>query len=222
MKKICILLCFLFVGYVFAFNAQNQVIKAESKTVYLTFDDGPSQNTTKILEILKKNKINATFFVIGQNAENYKELTKKIIAYGNEIGIHTQTHDYKKIYKDEKSLYEDILECKNTLKKILPNYTVKAYRFPGGSFNLSEKLKKVPQAFNLTYYDWNASCRDCELKDYTPQDLIDSCITTSCHKNKIILLMHDAPNKYRSVTALQGIIDYYKNSGYVFNKISEK
>ena len=100
MKKICIILCFLFVGYVFAFNAQNQIIKAESKTVYLTFDDGPSQNTTKILEILKKNKINATFFVIGKNAENRKELTKKIIAYGNEIGIHTQTHDYKKIYKD--------------------------------------------------------------------------------------------------------------------------
>lgn len=221
MKKILALLLIILTGYIHAIIYHPNCVKAavKEKTVYLTFDDGPSKNTEEILKILKDNGVNATFFVIGENVLTHKSTTKKTVLQGNAIGIHSHTHNYKRIYQSPQTLLKDIDDCISAVKSVLPDYKITLYRFPGGSFNLSDGLKRVPQKRNLTYYDWNASCRDCELKDYTPDDLISSCIATGVNKNKIILLIHDSPDKQRSVKALQGIIDYYKNSGYNFKTL---
>lgn len=223
MKKIIPLLLIILMGYIHAVIAHPNCVKASTikeKTVYLTFDDGPSKNTEEILEILKENDVNATFFVIGENVLTHKSTTKKIVSQGNAIGIHSHTHNYKQIYQNPQTLLEDIDDCISAVKSVLPDYKITLYRFPGGSFNLSDELKAVPEKRNLTYFDWNASCRDCELKGYTPDDLLEACISTGTNKNKIILLMHDAPAKHRSVLALQKIINYYKNNGYVFKTLT--
>lgn len=223
MKKIIPLLLIIIMGYIHAVISHPNCVKAsdlKEKTVYLTFDDGPSKNTEEILDILKENGINATFFVIGENVLTHKNTVKKTASYGNEIGIHSHTHNYKEIYLSPQTLLKDIDDCISAVKSVLPDYKITLYRFPGGSFNLSEELKAVPEKRNLNYYDWNASCRDCELKGYTPDDLLEACISTGINKNKIILLMHDAPAKHRSVLALQKIIDYYKNNGYVFKTLT--
>ena len=78
------------------------------KTMYLTFDDGPyMENTERVLEVLKKRNIKATFFLVGENVERNPEMAKRIAQEGHTIGIHCYSHDYKAIYESVDSYVED-------------------------------------------------------------------------------------------------------------------
>lgn len=194
-------------------------VKAENtstKTIYLTFDDGPSQVTLEILKTLKKENVSATFFVIGENVKKHPEIFKQIIEGGHTIGIHSQSHKYKEIYKNELSLIKDINGCLSEIKAVYSNYTSHFYRFPGGSFGLSDNLKTVPKKLGLTYVDWNASCQDCEFTPRTYTELTERAVSTSIGKNTVIMLMHDAPNKQLTAKALPDIIKHFKEEGFSF------
>ena len=194
-------------------------VPPDPKIVYLTFDDGPSPVTPQILEILAKNDILATFFVVGTNVERYPEILKQTILAGHSIGIHSYSHKYKEIYQNGQTLAKDIDLCLRAIKKVQSDFTTNLYRFPGGSFNLSQELKEQVKSLGYNYYDWNASSLDAELKNYDYQDLINACITTSCNRDKIILLSHDSSTKTRTAQALQGIIDYFKSQNYIFKPL---
>ena len=71
---------------------------APEKTLYLTFDDGPSARTAEVLDILKENDVKATFFVTGQTSEEAQALMRRIVDEGHTIAVHTYSHQYKKIY----------------------------------------------------------------------------------------------------------------------------
>ena len=96
-------------------KAQYQKLKADKKikTVYLTFDDGPSGHTDQILEILKRNNIKATFFVIGigKNFKDYKKITDQ----GHSIGLHSFTHEYKKVYANEDSFFKEFYQIHDAI-----------------------------------------------------------------------------------------------------------
>ena len=77
-------------------NADDEI--NSKKVVYLTFDDGPSKNTPKILDILKENDVHATFFVICPYIEAHNALIKRAYDEGNAIGNHTHNHEFKYIY----------------------------------------------------------------------------------------------------------------------------
>ena len=115
-------------------KAEYEKLRAEKKikTVYLTFDDGPSAHTDQILEILKKNNIKATFFVIGIG-KNYNDY-KKIIDHGHVLGLHTYSHEYKEVYANEESFFKDLYKIRDAVKSTT-GLDVKITRFPGGSSN---------------------------------------------------------------------------------------
>lgn len=222
MKKIIIFV--LLVVLIFSVSCKKEKniptpVPPDPKIVYLTFDDGPSPVTPQILDILAKNDILATFFVVGTNVERYPEILKQTILAGHSVGIHSYSHKYKEIYQNGQTLTRDINLCLQAIKKVQSNFTTSLYRFPGGSFNLSQDLKSAVKVLGYNYYDWNASCLDAELKDYDYQDLVNACISTSCNRKKIILLAHDASTKLRTAQALQGIIDYYKSQDYIFKPL---
>ena len=78
------------------------------KTMYLTFDDGPSEeNTERVLDILKKRNIKATFFLVGENVERHPEIVRRIVREGHTIGIHCYNHDYKALYQSAETYVED-------------------------------------------------------------------------------------------------------------------
>ena len=183
----------------------------ESKTVYLTFDDGPSAITNEILNVLSHYKIKATFFVIGKNVEKHPDILTRIFKDGHAVGVHSYTHIYKEIYKDEQSLTNDINSCICAIKTVNDRFIPRLYRFPGGSFNLKDETKRVPSKLGLKHFDWNASCGDCELKTSNYMDLVGFATATAGKKNNIILLLHDAPNKTFTPKALPEIIEYFKN-----------
>ena len=168
------------------------------KTVYLTFDDGPSDR-------------------VGKHAEQRKYLVKRIYDEGHTLGIHSYSHVYGEIYKSEKNLIEDINKCNELIKEVTGEYS-KIYRFPGGSFGLKENLIQAVTDCGLRYIDWNASTRDAEILDASPDTLYKYALSTASNSNNVVLLAHDSTTKTATAEALKSIIKEFKKRGYSFSK----
>ncbi len=189
------------------------------KVVYLTFDDGPTpNNTTEILKILKKNNIKATFFVIGQNHDMYKQ----IVDEGHAIAIHTYTHDYNEVYASVDAFFKDLYRLRDAIKAktgIEPKVT----RFPGGSSTTrASKAMKTQIIERLTregyvYQDWNCDSTDASGNKVPVEKLVKSSF---CNVREVNLLMHDSFAKTTTVQALQQIIDTYRSKGYIFEVLT--
>lgn len=199
--------------------------KTVPNTVYLTFDDGPSDRTAEILDILKKENIKATFFVVGREGakENGQELMKRVVAEGHAIGVHTYTHAYNSVYESVESFLDDF---NLTYQLIYETTGVKTdiFRFPGGSINkyntlfYEENIAEMTRR-GFTYYDWNASNGDADSKA-NAESVYNNTIRSSEKKDRIILLMHDSAGKYYTVAALPKIIEYYKSRGFQFESLT--
>lgn len=196
-----------------------------TKRVYLTFDDGPSQNTTKILSILDKYDAKATFFVVYRKGDKNKKLYKRIVDEGHTIGIHSFTHNYKNIYSSEKAFCKDVVSMRNYIYNVTGVKT-NFYRFPGGSGNTVSKvdIKKCINYLNkesIIYYDWNVDNGDATGKKLSDKQLINNVVKNVKTKNTPIVLMHDAATKNSTVKTLPMIIKILKKQGYEFAGIDE-
>ena len=204
-------------------KAEYEKLRAEKKikTVYLTFDDGPSAHTDQILEILKKNNIKATFFVIGIG-KNYNDY-KKIIDHGHVLGLHTYSHEYKEVYASEESFFKDLYKIRDAVKSTT-GLDVKITRFPGGSSNAkASKALKTAIINRMTregyvYFDWNCDSTDASGNNVPVEKLVKYGVCTN-HPD-INVLMHDTNAKKTTVQALQQIIDGYKKAGYTFETLN--
>lgn len=197
------------------------------KTCYLTFDDGPSPNTKKILEILDEYHIKATFFVTGtspKDAHYIKEAYQK----GHTIGLHTYSHDYELIYSSLKNYINDLNKIKELVYEQTGEYTT-YMRFPGGSSNLVSKKYNVGIMKRLThkvidlgyqYYDWTCINGDGEgIK--TIKGLKKKAIEEVNGQEDIMFLMHDSANQGNTVKALPAILDYLIKKGYQFEVVDQ-
>ncbi len=186
------------------------------KCVYLTFDDGPSDKVTpKILDVLKEENVKATFFIVGRLAERRKYLIEREFNEGHTVAVHSYSHVYKDIYSSVESLLADIDRCNELIHEVTGEYAT-VYRFPGGSFGLNQDLINAVTAHGMRYVDWNASMRDAEIYNATPDDLVKAAINTPANRDHIVMLAHDTTDKTVTAQALQSVIKYYKNKGYAF------
>ena len=196
--------------------------KSTGKVAYLTFDDGPSTNVTpKILGILDKYDIKATFFVTGINANAHNDLIKQINEKGHVIANHSYTHSYSEIYSSTTALINEIDETYNTIKKIIPSYNTKIFRFPGGSFGKDNSFKQAVKKDNYVYYDWNALNGDAEGYLIAKDKLISRAKETIENQSSVIILMHDASIKTTTADSLPAIIEYLINNDYEFKTLEE-
>lgn len=195
--------------------AVSQTKESTIKKIYLTFDDGPTDSTTpKILDILLEKKIHATFFVVGRQIKKREKILKRESDEGHSIGIHTYTHEYNKIYKNETALLNDINLCKKEIQRVLPSYSSNLYRFPGGSFG-KEKYFAFIKKSGYIFYDWNASTEDA-IGNFSARELFENAITSAKGKDNVILLMHDGVGYKNTIRALPEIIKYFQNKNYLF------
>ncbi|WP_289220613.1 polysaccharide deacetylase [Ileibacterium valens] len=196
-------------------------------TCYLTFDDGPSQNTLKILDILDQYDVKATFFVIGTHPEEY-DIMKEIVDRGHTIALHTFSHDYASLYSSEEAYFDDLEKIAKVVKDqtgIEPD----CIRFPGGSSNtisaeyspgLMNKLAKAVQERGYQYFDWNGDSTDASGNNVPVEQLIANA-TSGIGTEKINILFHDTDAKNTTVEALPSIIQAYKDAGYIFKGVSK-
>lgn len=194
--------------------------------VYLTFDDGPSENTPKILDILKKNNVKATFFVTAQYPK-YASYMKDEKEQGHTVALHTYTHDYEKVYKSEKAYFDDLKKIQDYAKKHTGEES-HLIRFPGGSSNtvsanysqgIMSKLTKSVIDKGYQYFDWNVTSSDASGWGVPANDIAKSaCVDWG---GNLVILMHDTSGKETTVQALPKIIKYYKDRGYEFRALTE-
>lgn len=196
----------------------------KKKTVYLTFDDGPTKKITpSILKTLKKENVKATFFVIGKGSEH--DLMKKIVEDGHAIGIHAYDHKYKKIYKSVDSYVEDFNSIFNLIKEET-GVTPTVYRYPGGSnnvYNTMNQEETTAEMFRRGFspFDWNVDSTDASGNDISVKQIVKNA-TKGTDMDRAIILMHDSATKSTTAKALPEIIKKYKKAGYSFEVLTNQ
>lgn len=190
------------------------------KVAYLTFDDGPSPNTLKILKILDENNIKANFFLIGKNAEKNTDLVKAELADGEIIGNHTYSHQLN--YKEgPDNFVADLNRCEAILKSITGNKNDSMLvRFPGGSFgNRLEPFRDAAAKAGYRYVDWNDETGDADSYNPSVPVLLNNLKKYTQGKNVVVILMHDAAAKTNTVQALPQVIQYLRSQNFTFETI---
>lgn len=196
------------------------------KIAYLTFDDGPSRQTQTVLDILAQYQIKASFFVVSGNiTESGKEALQRAVAEGHVIGMHSDTHEYKKIYASVEALLKDY-EKVFTMIRETTGVTPMIYRFPGGSYNTIGKScihKVIPEMERrgFVYFDWNV----------TAEDAVGTPTASSIKKNifenleqtvQPVILMHDGASNRLTVEVLPEIIEELIQRGYSFDTLDHR
>lgn len=191
-------------------------IAPEGKVIYLTFDDGPCYYTDQLLAVLEKYGVKATFFVVGNDPERMK----KIVDGGHAIGMHTMTHDYRKIYASEEAFFEELYQLQDLIYENTGTWTT-LIRFPGGSSNtvssfnegIMSRLTRMVEEHGFQYYDWNVDSDDAG-KAKTSQEVYENVINGVRWTQYSVVLQHDI--KDYSVAAVEKIIQWGLNHGYTF------
>ncbi|MGO4500994.1 polysaccharide deacetylase family protein [Paenibacillus sp. 2RAB27] len=200
------------------------------KNAYLTFDDGPSENTERILQILRRYNVHATFFVIGNSSLEGKRLYRLIHADGHVIGNHTYTHNYHSLYESVQAFSKDTERLERLLEQTI-GVRSNLLRYPGGSNNLVSRHfggpNIMPRIINkmsregYDYMDWNVSSTDAARTVQPKNEIIDAVLSASKNKKEAIILMHDVKVKTTTVEALPTIIEGLLKQGFHFKVLSK-
>ncbi len=179
--------------------------------VYLTFDDGPSSNTNRILDILADYDVKATFFVVGKEEEEYQALYKRIVEEGHTLAMHSYSHKYNEIYQTVESYSADLSKLQEFLYETTGVWC-RYCRFPGGSSNtvsrvdMHELIAYLDEQ-DISYFDWNISSGDASSAYISPENIIRNCTAKLQEYDEAIILMHDAYEKKTTVEALPKLIE---------------
>ena len=199
-----------------------ETVSPDSSTIYLTFDDGPGPYTGRLLDVLARYNVKATFFVTGAN-QKYFDQIGRAYSEGHSIGVHTYSHNYRSIYSSEEAFLQDF----NAVQELIYNQTgsyTQICRFPGGSSNtvssfnpgIMTSLAAALTDMGYQYFDWNVSSGDAGETSDT--DTIAQNIINGCSGRKVsVVLQHDI--KDYSVNAVEQVIIWGLNNGYVFRAL---
>jgi peptidoglycan/xylan/chitin deacetylase (PgdA/CDA1 family) len=191
-----------------------------SKQIALTFDDGPNDpHTLKLLNVLAKHDVRATFFIIGRFVEERPEITRAVAEAGHVIGNHTFTHPLL-IFKSAAETRAELLNCRSALQDAIGKHS-NLFRPPFGgrrsaTLRIARELGMQTVMWNVTGYDWNAP----------PAAAIEKKVERQIRGGDIILL-HDGghrsmgADRAQTVIATENLIRRYKNDGYEFVTVEQ-
>lgn len=209
----------------------NVYIYDNEKKCYLTFDDGPSNITPEILDVLKQYKVKATFFVKGQNATAYPDTIKQIYKEGHAIGNHSYSHEYASIYSESKSDFEkEVTMCRDAINRALgKEYDNLLFRFPGGYTSLKDETTKamyrdILRELGYKYIDWSCLTGDSNSENPSEQDIMETLefSISNTVTGDIVVLMHDAATKQITADTLPKVIEYLYEQGYQFDILTNQ
>lgn len=203
----------------------NLASEGDVHKVYLTFEDGPSENTEAILNILAQYNVKATFFVVGKEDEDSQELYKRIVEEGHTLGMHSYSNKYSQIYQSKDAFEEDFNRLRDELYQVTGVESI-YYRFPGGSSN---QISNVPMSDfihylneqGVIYYDWNISAGDAASNAYSAEEIVANVVDDVVKYKTSVVLLHDASDKSTTVEALAPIIEALNEMGAEILPIDE-
>lgn len=199
---------------------QPDIVEPTGKVIYLTFDDGPCSYTDRLLDILAKYNVKATFFVTNQSPK-YAGAMKRIVNEGHAIGIHTYSHNYSAIYSSKEGFFNDFNAIRQVIYEQTGEWTTLC-RFPGGSgasmfkkyyAGINAELVKDLTNMGYQYFDWNVSSEDTGANKTA--DAVYNAVIAGIKKHDVsCVLQHDI--KSHSVDAVEKIIQWGLANGYTF------
>ncbi len=194
------------------------------KVIYLTFDDGPGVHTQKLLNILARYDVKATFFVVN-TGYNMDKLLNAIVDGGHSIGMHSVSHEYSEIYASDEAFFKDLYAMQKIIKD-KTGVTTTLMRFPGGSSNrvsqnynkgIMTRLTKAVEDQGFQYFDWNVSSGDAGGVT-TADGVFQNVVSGIGSKKNSVVLQHDIMGF--SVDAVERIIIWGLNNGYTFKALT--
>lgn len=203
------------------YNRSSDVVRDEDRyhgeRVYLTFDDGPSDNTDAILDKLAEYGVKATFFVVMKDDDKSIERYRRIVNEGHTLAMHSASHVYSQIYSSYDAFTDDVKQLRSFLK-IVTGVSPVYYRFPGGSSNtvssvpVSEYIEYLDSQ-GIIYYDWNVASGDTDKAYVSASTIAANVIRGVEGKQSAVVLMHDSNKKVTTVDALDAILKYMSDTG---------
>ena len=196
-----------------------------TKKVYLTFDDGPGSQTGKILDILKKNHVKATFFVTGKEDASSKKIYQRIVKEGHTLAMHSYSHIQDVIYDSKEAFEKDLKQINRCLYEATGVHT-KFYRFLGGSSTQNTSLPiqnfiDVLKKNHYLYLDWNVISPDINNANATKEQVVTGVMQGVDAYDTAVVLMYDVADKPMTVKALPSIIKQIKAKNYELLPVDE-
>lgn len=195
---------------------------------YLTFDDGPSENTLRVLDILNEYGIKGTFFMNGTESDLAKQVYTRTIEEGHALGNHTYSHEYRQIYQSWDAFYREIQQMEACVKKQTGYAMPKIVRFPGGSNSASgdaavmREIKSNLERLGYRYFDWNVSGEDALHSQISASEIYQNVVRYVDGKNVAVILLHTTDKTDATVECLPDIIEYLRSEGYSFHTLEEE
>lgn len=215
-------------------NEENDLLEivensSAQKYAYLTFDDGPSEKiTAKILDVLRRYDIKATFFQVGSYVKKLPDMTRRVHEEGHLVASHSYTHGYDKLYGAEEDFKEEVQDSYDLIAEVIDTDPLKLFRFPGGSYNsgdygkVKQEYKGTLEEMGFYYVDWNALNGDAEGKTKNAAGLVEYFKKNMPDDGEnLVILMHDSSSKQATVDSLDDIIDYLISEGYTFHRLDD-
>ncbi len=200
-------------------------IEPNSKVCYLTFDDGPSNNTLTILDVLARYDAKATFFVVGTARLDYLD---EIHNAGHTVGLHTNTHVFSSVYSSDDAYFADLSAISAAVEQRIGVKSM-CVRFPGGGSNTQSKKYNIGIMSRLAaelpgrgyaYFDWNVDSGDAKSNNVPAETIYANVIAQAQNKNSICVLMHDTSTKATTAQALPAIIEGLRSMGFRFEALN--
>ncbi len=196
-----------------------------TKKVYLTLDDGPGSQSGKILDILKKNHVKATFFVTGKEDASSKKIYQRIVKEGHTLAMHSYSHIQDVIYDSKEAFEKDLKQINRCLYEATGVHT-KFYRFPGGSSTQNTSLPiqnfiDVLKKNHYLYLDWNVISPDINNANATKEQVVTGVMQGVDAYDTAVVLMYDVADKPMTVKALPSIIKQIKAKNYELLPVDE-
>ncbi len=191
-----------------------------SKQLALTYDDGPNDpHTFRLLEVLARHNVHATFFLIGKYVGQRPDIARQLLAAGHTIGNHTFSHPLLTL-KANSTIRQQLSDCRAALEDAVGAHS-NLFRPPFGGrrpavLHLARQFGLAPIMWNVTAYDWNAP----------PAAQIERKVVKQIRGGDVILL-HDGGHKHmgadrsQTVIATDHLIARYKSQGYEFRTIPQ-
>lgn len=193
------------------------------KVIYLTFDDGPCENTPELLDVLAKYDAKATFFIVGNRDEDELAILPRIAEEGHALGVHAYWHQYGHIYQSQKNFFEDFMAAQEVIYRYTGSYATLS-RFPGSTRTASglkadldngyETLTQMMHDMGVRFYDWSVQIED---KQNGAEGTFINFKIGVPKADIPIVLQHDT--RYYSVRAVEKMLQWGLENGYTFKAL---
>ncbi len=191
-----------------------------TKVAYLTFDDGIDRKITpKVLDVLKKYEVKATFFILGNTIEKNKDILKRMAQEGHSIGNHTYSHKKEIIYGNVENFKEELKKTSNLIYEVIKK-EVKIFRPPYGAAHIkNEEYKNALKGYKTIL--WNVDSKDSSSSTISSKEIVNNVIAQVRNKSSAIIIMHDSSSHSETLKALPEIIEYLQDNGFSIKVINE-